>query len=109
MEQLVASNASLHTRVGELELINKLYHDRVTQLEAEAAANKAVQDQSQDLQRLLDETRKQLEDCHRRENNLKRRLDELTEDSGPPTKKLKTDEVNGRPAGVEESGQPARE
>jgi GATA-binding protein, other eukaryote len=110
LEQLMASNASLSTRVGELELINKLYHDRVTQLENEATATKAASDQALALQQLLDETRKQLEDSHRRENSLKRRLDELTEEnSGPPGKRAKTDndkvdEINGLPA--EELGKP---
>lgn len=87
-EQLMASNSSLHTRVGELELINKLYCDRVQQLELSDANAKHEQEMSrQEVAQLRAEIdarsqtetqmREQLEESHRRENNLKRRLDEL--------------------------------
>ncbi|KAL2111690.1 hypothetical protein VUR80DRAFT_9537 [Thermomyces stellatus] len=87
-EQLMASNSSLNTRVGELELINKLYSDRVQQLELSDANSKHEQEVArQEVAQLRAELeakskteaqlREQLEDSHRREKNLKRRLDEL--------------------------------
>ncbi|KEZ41256.1 hypothetical protein SAPIO_CDS7346 [Scedosporium apiospermum] len=87
-EQLLATNSSLHTRVGELELINKLYSDRVQQLELSDANAKHEQELSRhevaqlraDLEAITKaeaQLREQLDDSHRRENSLKRRLDEL--------------------------------
>ncbi|PKS09097.1 hypothetical protein jhhlp_003711 [Lomentospora prolificans] len=87
-EQLLATNSSLHTRVGELELINKLYSDRVQQLELSDASAKHEQELSRqevaqlraDLEaksKMETQLREQLDDSHRRENSLKRRLDEL--------------------------------
>lgn len=87
-EQLMSTNSSLHTRVGELELINKLYSDRVQQLELSDANSRHEQDLArQEVAQMradLDATskseaqlREQLEDSHRRENSLKRRLDDL--------------------------------
>lgn len=87
-EQLLAANSSLHTRVGELELINKLYSDRVQQLEISDSTAKQEQELvRQELAQLRADLeakmvaeaqlREQLDDSHRRENSLKRRLDEL--------------------------------
>lgn len=84
----MASNSSLNTRVGELELINKLYSDRVQQLELSDANSKHEQEVARqevaqlraDLEmktNLETQLREQLDDSHRRENSLKRRLDEL--------------------------------
>ena len=87
-EQLIAHNSSLKTRVSELELINELFRGRLSHLEQQEAAARRGQEvagaeqgqirlqleASQDSEKLLHE---QLEDSHRRENNLKRRLDEL--------------------------------
>lgn len=109
LEQIVAHNSTLKTRVSELELIHELFRGRLSQLEQlEAAARRgqeaagAEQDQ---LRSQLDaakesenQLRAQLEDSHRRENNLKRRLDEmelelkeakeaLEKDPAPPAKK----------------------
>ncbi|CAI4210737.1 unnamed protein product [Parascedosporium putredinis] len=78
----------LHTRVGELELINKLYSDRVQQLEISDSTAKQEQELvRQELAQLRADLeakmvaeaqlREQLDDSHRRENSLKRRLDEL--------------------------------
>lgn len=87
-EQLIAHNSSLKTRVSELEVINELFRGRLSQLEQQEAAARRGQEvagveQSQ-LRSQLDASQEsvghfqvQLEDSHRRENNLKRRLDEL--------------------------------
>ncbi|MBE3046581.1 hypothetical protein IMZ48_29435 [Candidatus Bathyarchaeota archaeon] len=88
IEQVLGANASLNTRVGELELINKLYSDRVQQLEMCDVNSKHEQEVGRlevaQLHAELEarsnaevQLREQLEDSHRRENNLKRRLDEL--------------------------------
>lgn len=87
-EQLLATNASLKTRVSELEVIQELYRGRIQQLEQEEA-NRHAQEQSKSdaevqLRSQLDamseahaRLQKELEESHRRENMLKRRLDEL--------------------------------
>ncbi|OTB06357.1 hypothetical protein M426DRAFT_72386 [Hypoxylon sp. CI-4A] len=83
-EQLIAANSSLKTRVSELELVNELYRGRLQQLEQDmqtadnfrhAAENSAKEAATERIQR--DEIQRQLEDSHRRENILKRRLDEM--------------------------------
>lgn len=81
-EQLIALNSSLKTRVSELEFINELFRGRLSQLEQQEAANRHEQeltgaDQAQTIQLSEAQLRDQLQDSHRRENNLKRRLDEL--------------------------------
>lgn len=87
-EQLLAANASLKTRVSELEVIQELYRGRIQQLEQEEV-NRQAQEKSNSeaevqLRVQLDATseahgqlQKELEESHRRENMLKRRLDEL--------------------------------
>jgi len=59
-ESMLAENASLKTRVSELEVIQELYRGRLHQLEADET-----------------QLRNELEESHRRENMLKRRLDEM--------------------------------
>lgn len=87
-EQLIAHNSSLKTRVSELDLINELFRGRLSQLEQQEAAARRGQEvacvEQTQLRTKLDASeetvaqfRAQLEDSHRRENNLKRRLDEL--------------------------------
>lgn len=80
-EQLMAANASLKTRVSELEVINGLYRGRLSQLEAdEARARQEKHDQSSaaaDADRRAEEIQRHLDDSHHRENLLKRRLDEI--------------------------------
>ncbi|KAF4996217.1 hypothetical protein FGRMN_4629 [Fusarium graminum] len=73
-EQLVAINSSLKTRVSELEVIIELFRGRLSQLEQQEAAARTGQ-QAADIEQ--SQLRAQLEDSHRRENSLKRRLDEL--------------------------------
>ncbi|KAK0645476.1 hypothetical protein B0T16DRAFT_457504 [Cercophora newfieldiana] len=93
-EQLIADNSSLKTRVSELEVIQELYRGRIQQLEQEETARQqapdatkteeqlhsqvaALTDANLQLQQQVEESRKQLDESHRRENMLKRRLDEL--------------------------------
>lgn len=73
-EQLIAINSSLKTRVSELEVIIELFRGRLSQLEQQEAAARTGQ-QAADIEQ--SQLRAQLEDSHRRENSLKRRLDEL--------------------------------
>lgn len=90
-EQLIAHNSSLKTRVSELEVINELFRGRLSQLEQQEAAARRGQEvagaEQTQLRTQLEATLEseaqlgaQLEDSHRRENNLKRRLDELEEE-----------------------------
>lgn len=80
-EALLAENASLKTRVSELEVIQELYRGRLEQLETEEAQtqqNKSeLHSQLEAAQQTEGQLRIDLEESHRRENMLKRRLDEL--------------------------------
>lgn len=87
-EQLLATNASLKTRVSELEVIQELYRGRIQQLEQEEVNRQAQEKNKSDtevqLRSQVDavneahaQLQKELEESHRRENMLKRRLDEL--------------------------------
>ncbi|TDZ37689.1 GATA type zinc finger protein asd-4 [Colletotrichum spinosum] len=80
-EQLIAANSALKTRVSELELINELFRGRLSQMEQDEASARRGQEVSgkaeAQLRAQLEASKKQLEESHRRENNLKRRLDEL--------------------------------
>jgi GATA-binding protein len=87
-EQLFANNSSLKTRDSELEVIQELYRGRIQQLEQEEV-NRQAQEQSKNeadeqLHAQLGavneshvQLQKELEESHRRENLLKRRMDEL--------------------------------
>jgi GATA-binding protein len=66
-ESLLQENASLKTRVSELEVIQELYRGRLHQLEQD----------EQNARQIEGQLRNELEESHRRENMLKRRLDEL--------------------------------
>ncbi|KAK2071770.1 hypothetical protein P8C59_006167 [Phyllachora maydis] len=87
-ESLLAANASLKTRVSELEVIQELYRSRLAELEQGEANSRQAQEMSDktevQLRAQLDtvteseaQLRKELEESHRRENMLKRRLDDL--------------------------------
>ncbi|RDA96209.1 hypothetical protein CP533_1708 [Ophiocordyceps camponoti-saundersi (nom. inval.)] len=87
-EQMIALNSSLKTRVSELEVINELFRGRLSQLEQQEAVARRGQEvagaeqthmrnQLEAYQESEAQLRAQLVDSHRRENNLKRRLDEL--------------------------------
>ncbi|WYZ45413.1 hypothetical protein EsH8_VIII_000729 [Colletotrichum jinshuiense] len=107
-EQLIAANSALKTRVSELELINELFRGRLSQMEQDEASARRGQEISgkaeAQLRSQLETSNKQLEESHRRENNLKRRLDELelelkealdASDSGRATKKLRVTDMVG--------------
>ena len=85
-EQLLAANASLKTRVSELEVIQELYRGRLHQLETEENIRQAsepgkleaqLRAQIDGMAEAHQQLQKELEESHRRENMLKRRLDEL--------------------------------
>lgn len=87
-EQLLATNASLKTRVSELEVIQELYRGRIQQLEQEEVNRQAQEKTKSETEVQLHaqleamseahaQLQKELEESHRRENMLKRRLDEL--------------------------------
>lgn len=105
-EQLLAANSSLKTRVSELEVINELFRGRVTQLEQDEANARRGEDMRRDAEL---QARSLLEDSQRRENQLKRRLDdlerevaELRESVGPPAKKIRVAEMVGEEEEVPE-------
>lgn len=87
-ESLIAANASLKTRVSELEVIQELYRGRLEQLETDEVNTRQAQELSGKTEAQLrsqveaatqveSQLRTELEESHRRENMLKRRLDEL--------------------------------
>ncbi|KAH6634459.1 hypothetical protein B0J18DRAFT_20335 [Chaetomium sp. MPI-SDFR-AT-0129] len=87
-ETLLATNASLKTRVSELEVIQELYRGRIQQLEQEEVnrqaqekskteANEQLHAQLNALNESHTQLQNELDESHRRENMLKRRLDEL--------------------------------
>ncbi|OLN95671.1 GATA type zinc finger protein asd-4 [Colletotrichum chlorophyti] len=110
-EQLIANNSALKTRVSELELINELFRGRLSQMEQDEASARRGQEISgkaeAQLRAQLEASKKQLEESHRRENNLKRRLDEMElelkeakealdmSDSGRAAKKLRVADMVG--------------
>jgi GATA-binding protein len=73
-EQLIASNASLKTRVSELEVINELFRGRVTQLEQDESNARRGEEMRRESEHALVQ---RLEESQRRENQLKRRLDDV--------------------------------
>lgn len=73
-EQLIASNASLKTRVSELEVINELFRGRVTQLEQDEGNARRGEEMRRESEHTL---MQRLEESQRRENQLKRRLDDM--------------------------------
>ena len=105
-EQLLATNASLKTRVSELEVIQELYRGRIQQLEQEEA-NRQAQEKSKSeadeqlhvqlsvMNEAQSQLQKELEESHRRENMLKRRLDELEVELKDAKESLEVHE-NGR-------------
>lgn len=87
-ETLLATNASLKTRVSELEVIQELYRGRIQQLEQEEVsrqsqekskteANEQLHAQLNAINESHAQLQSELDESHRRENMLKRRLDEL--------------------------------
>lgn len=80
-DTLVSQNTLLRTRVSELEVINDLFRGRVAELENSEIT---ARDTEAQLRAELDATRQ-------RENELKRRIEELEEDS-PRHKKMRLSE-----------------
>jgi len=98
-EQLIAANAGLKTRVSELEVINELFRGRVTQLEQDEANARRGEEMRRESEHAL---RLALEESQRRENQLKRRLDdlerevsEMREANGPRAKKMRVADMVG--------------
>lgn len=71
---LLAANTSLKTRVSELEVINELFRGRVAELEQSDANARRSEMVVRDAEVRL---RQSLEDAHRREDDLKHRINEL--------------------------------
>lgn len=107
-EQLIATNASLKTRVSELEVINELFRGRVTQLEQDEANARRGEEMRRESEHNL---RAQLDESQRRENQLKRRLDDLEREvaemrEGPSHKKMRVADMVGAGAGESEGSTP---
>ncbi|OIW28445.1 hypothetical protein CONLIGDRAFT_681404 [Coniochaeta ligniaria NRRL 30616] len=102
-ETILAENASLKTRVSELEVIQELYRGRLQQLEHdETNVGQTVAQLREQLASATDtqtQLRNELEESHRRENMLKRRLDEL---------ELELKEAKGSTTEAVENGRPAK-
>lgn len=97
-EQLIAENASLKTRVSELEVINELFRGRVSQLEQdESNARRGEEMRRESEQDLM----RRLEESQRRENQLKHRLDDVEREIGdlrdgaPRAKKMRVADMVG--------------
>lgn len=104
-EQLIVANRSLKTRVSELEVIQELYRGRIQQLEQEETVRQQAQDAGKGEEQLRAQVsavtdsnmqlQKDLDESHRRENMLKRRLDELEVELKDTKESLESHE-NGR-------------
>ncbi|EAW14186.1 putative GATA transcription factor (AreB) [Aspergillus clavatus NRRL 1] len=110
-EGLLAANASLKTRVSELELINGLFRGRVAELEqSDATARRSemiVRDSEARLRRSLEEAQRREEDLKRRVGDLERQLTEqvslntITNNDGSDehlAKKIKLSDVVEHPS-----------
>ncbi|KAF8457619.1 hypothetical protein BDZ91DRAFT_666481 [Kalaharituber pfeilii] len=73
-ESLINNNNSLMTRVKELELVNDMFRTRVHQLETSEANLRRAAITSREIETQL---RQCIEDCNRREEKLKRRIEEM--------------------------------
>lgn len=97
-EQLIAENSSLRTRVSELEVINELFRGRVNQLEQDEGNARRGEEMRRDSEHAL---LARLEESQRRENQLKRRLDDLerelseAKEGAPPAKKMRVADMVG--------------
>ena len=97
-EALLAANASLRTRVTELEVINDLFRGRVAELEQEANAKKdeSIGGGGGGGGGSEDRLRGSLEEACRRETELKRRLEEVEQElteTGPRAKKMRVSDI----------------
>ena len=119
-ETILAENASLKTRVSELEVIQELYRGRLQQLESDETnvghTVAQLREQLAGATQTETQLRSELEESHHRENMLKRRLDELelelkeakgaseTVENGRPAKKPRIEEPAA--ATAEEGSEP---
>ena len=94
-ENLQQLTTNLKTRVSELEVINGLFKDRVEQLQRNATNEQMTNAQ----------LRHSLQEAEHRENNLKRKVDDLERenadlrdpDSLPPGKRLRHSDISEYP------------
>ena len=102
-EALLAANTALRTRVNELEVINDLFRGRVSQLEHELNLRREGSIQHGPDGQL----RASLDESQRRENDLKRRLDDLEQEmsglrgSSPRAKKMRVSDIVEGGGGVQ--------
>jgi GATA-binding protein len=81
-DSLAAQNTALKTRVSEMELINDLFRNRVSELETSESQARATEAG----------LRAELEAVQQRERELKRRIEEIEEES-PRHKKMKMSDL----------------
>lgn len=91
-EQLLAHTTLLKTRVSELEVINMMFQDNVSNLTRER--DEAVKAQ-EELKRRVEELEQQVRACEPEHPSKKPRLDESPAAAAPG-------QPNGEPAGLEE-------
>lgn len=97
-EQLIAQNSSLKTRVSELEVINELFRGRVSELEQDESSARRGEEMHRDSEQSL---LARLEESQRRENQLKRRLDDMerelseAKEGQPRAKKMRVSDMVG--------------
>ncbi|KAL4898055.1 hypothetical protein BDV59DRAFT_169163 [Aspergillus ambiguus] len=107
-EGLLAANASLKTRVSELEVITELFRGRVTELEqSDATARRSemiVRDSEARLRRSLEESQRREDELKRRVSDLERRLSETGPSAGndspkePLAKRMRLSDVVEQPS-----------
>ncbi|KAI9826273.1 MAG: hypothetical protein M1826_006695 [Phylliscum demangeonii] len=93
-EALLAANASLRTRVNELEVINDLFRGRVTELEQQLNYRPTAASTHSEPGRSPPGAARA--ECYRREDDLKRRIDELEQElrePGPRSKKMRVSDI----------------
>ncbi|ORY18581.1 hypothetical protein BCR34DRAFT_473134 [Clohesyomyces aquaticus] len=87
---------TLRTRVSELEVINNLFRERVTELEQNEQESRraelAARDSEAQLRASEAQLRAELDETRQREAELKRRLDEI-ENEGPRHKKMRLSDI----------------
>ncbi|KAJ9158084.1 GATA type zinc finger protein asd-4 [Coniochaeta hoffmannii] len=124
-ETILAENASLKTRVSELEVIQELYRGRLQQLESDETnvghTVAQLREQLAGATQTETQLRNELEESHHRENMLKRRLDELelelkeakgaseTAENGRPAKKPRIEEPAAAAAAAAAAAEEASE
>lgn len=103
-EGLLAANTSLKTRVSELEVINELFRGRVAELEQSDATARRSEMIVRDSEARL---RRSLEESQRREDDLKRRINQFEGQAGEEGTSYATNEGEGK-AAAESSASPTK-